>query len=579
MGAGGSSNRKIGTGDAAHGNHSAAAASAAGARKESASEAAAAAVAADSPVKRGAALRVIERHLKPGETLSGGVGGVVEGVNDSRGDAAGGVPPPPPEANAEGTLFGWFVEDLDRPGTWEPYNKESADRLEDAFLHLRDTCAVVMKKRTYTVSLTKMQQLSSVGGAVTAAISGAASRTREVKRVPVVQYADPVTGEMKVKEASLNMVDPFAEDEEEQEGSGLDAGQAIAQGAGDTVGFAAAAASPVPLYEGSAPVWGRLPHLIRTVIPHTAPIYTMEMTSNLELLCPEARAVAEPAGGALVLSSGKDRQLLEWSLDTARVVTTYELPQITDKHSVLTATYSVTGKWMIAGLDDRTARLYAIGNPNEIHQLKGHTHKVYGAGILAGDLQAVTASMDCRVKVWDIPTGMCVHTFIPHKSHIFALRPHPVDANFALTAGEDRNVCLHDFRQGNSVVGIFTGHDRTVWDLDWNPVDGTFASCGMDSTVRIYDPRASTTAMTTLHSHTRAVHSLKYTPAGRGLLTCSKDFLVNLTGTNDWRVRWEAKAHATTVFRVRYHAEKEVMLTAASDSSVNVWSWKAVNQL
>lgn len=572
MGAGGSAEKKIGAGGAPSAVAPQSTGAAAGI-KGAAATAATAAAAQPRQSKRGDLLRVIVRRLQPGETLSYEVGRVIEGGSLANGAVAAGggagLPPPPPDANREGTLFGWFVEDLDRPGVWEPYLKESADRLEDAFLHLRDTCTVVMKRHTYTVNLTTMQQLPTAGGGTATC---ATNRTREVKRVPVVQYTDPVTGEVKVKESTVTLVDPFAEGDEEKEEQ-----QGIAQGAGDAI--QAATSSSIPVYEGTTATLGGLPHLVRTVVPHTSPIYTMETTPNVEQLCPEARALVEPVGGALVLSSGKDRQLLEWSLDTSRVVTRYELPETTDKNSVLTANYSATAKWMIAGLDDRTARLYAIGNPNEIHRLEGHTHKVYGAGVLAGDLQAVTASMDCRVKVWDISTGTCVHTVVPHKSHIFSLRPHPTDANFALTAGEDRNVCMHDFRQENSVVATFTGHERTIWDTDWNPVDGTFASCGMDSTVRIYDPRTSTVASETLRSHTRAVHSLKYTPRGRCLLSCSKDFFVHMTDTSDWRVRWQAKAHAATVFRIRYHAGKEVMLTAASDSSVNVWTWKAVNQL
>ncbi|KAL7701820.1 WWE domain/WD domain G-beta repeat [Lotmaria passim] len=580
MGAAGSSNKTPRVGGAPPRSVPAQAGASAGAKNGAASASAAAAAAAPpAPAKRGDRLRVIVRHLRPGEALSSEVGRVTEGGGRVCDDAAAAER----GSRSSGTLFGWFVEDVDNPGSWEPYPKESADRLEDAFLHQRDSCTVVMKKHTYSVNLNTMQQLPSAGSATATAAAATANRAREVKRVPVVQYVDPATGCTSVKEVALYMVDPFADEEEERQ----EANQGIAQGAGDTMGNdttstagSSSATGTAPANDGGAAAASSgLPHLIQTVVPHSLPIYTMETTPSLEQLCPEARAIVEPAGGALVLSSGKDSQLLEWSLDTSRVITKYELPDIANKNSVLTANYSATGKWMIAGLDDRTARLYAIGNQNEIHRLEGHTHKVYGAGILAGDLQAATASMDCRVKVWDVATGTCVHTITPHKSHIFVLRPHPADPNFALTAGEDRNVCMHDFRQQNSVVGIFTGHERTIWDLDWNPVDGTFASCGMDSTMRVYDPRASTMARETLRSHTKAVHSLKYTPHGRGLLSCSKDLFVNLTDTSDWSVRWQAKAHAVTVFRVRYYAGKEVMLTAASDSSVNVWKWTAVNQL
>ncbi|KAG5476441.1 hypothetical protein LSCM1_04146 [Leishmania martiniquensis] len=516
---------------------------------------------------KGDALHVIVRLLKPGEALSQEVGRVIEGAPIT----GNSIPPPPPEASEEGTQFGWFVEDLERPGTWEPYTKESADRLEDAFLNMRSTCTVVMKKRTYTVNLQTMQQLAAAPAGAGSLYPAQQQRTREVKRVPVVTCTDPNTGEVKVREAPQKMVDPFA-DEEEESANGQP--HKIAEGASDVFGADADNAAVTTATEGS-----HLPHLIRTVVPHTSPIYTMECTPDMQQLCPEACALVEPAGGALVLSSGHDLQLLEWSIQSSTVVTRYALPGTTPKNSVLTANYSSTAKWVVAGLDDCTARLYAIGNPTEVYRLVGHTHKVYGAGILSGDTQAVTASMDCRVKLWDIETGACVRTVVPHKSHIFALRPHPADANFALTAGEDRVVCMHDFRLESSIATVFTGHERTVWDVDWNPVDATFAACGMDCTARIFDPRVSTAAVETLRSHSRALHSIKYTPRGRGLLSCSKDSFVTMTDSTNWRVQWQAKAHGATVFRVRYQTGKSVMLTASSDSSVNVWSWGAIAQL
>ncbi|KAG5476717.1 hypothetical protein CUR178_03890 [Leishmania enriettii] len=517
--------------------------------------------------RQGDTLHVIVRLLKPGEALSEDVGRVIEGapITESH------IPPPPSETSQEGTQFGWFVEDLERLGTWEPYAKESADRLEDAFLNMRSTCTVVMKKRSYTVNLQTMQQLTAAPAGAASTYPAQQQRTREVKRVPVVTYTDPNTGEVKVREAPLNMVDPFADDEEESAKGPL---QKIAEGAGDVVSAGGDNADIATATEGS-----HLPHLIRTVVPHTSPIYTMECTPEVQQLCPEACAVVEPAGGALVLSSGHDLQLLEWSIQSSAVVTRYALPGTTSRNSVLTANYSSTAKWVVAGLDDCTARLYAIGNPTEVCRLVGHTHKVYGTGILAGDTQAVTASMDCRVKLWDIETGACVQTVVPHKSHIFALRPHPTDTNFALTAGEDRVVCMHDFRLETSVAAVFTGHERTIWDVDWNPANTTFAACGMDCTARIFDPRVSAAAVETLRTHSRALHSIKYTPRGRGLLSCSKDTFVSMTDCTNWRVQWQAKAHAATVFRVRYHAGKSVMLTASSDSSVNVWKWGAVAQL
>lgn len=505
----------------------------------------------------GSVLEVTEHRLDSGVTLPYGVGTVIERPDI---DNSAPLPPATTRDSTAGQLYGWFVENLERPGTWDCYAKESADRLEDAFLHLKPTCNVVVKKYTYVVDMNRMQQMPS--SAATASPSTASQqRVRDVKRVPVTALVDPITGEVKLKEVQASTIDPFADSGNDE----ADDGRGGASPPRD------AALQSAAVYVGTTK--SGLPLLTHTLMPHKSPIYTMECTPTADKLSAEALAVAEPAGGALALTSGRDLRLLEWSIDSFKVVTSYQLTSVPQRHSVLTATYSPSAKLMIAGLDDRTARLFAIGKPEELLRLEGHTHKVYGAGVMAGEQHAATAGMDCRLKQWDIATGACLRTSIPHQSHIFVLRPHPLDCNFALTAGEDRQVCLHDFRQEKTVVGSFTGHTKTVWDIDWDVVHGQFASCGMDCSVRIFDPRVSTTEWKVFNRHARPVHCVKYTSSCRGFLSSSKDYYVNLCDVTSDATVWRAKGHATTVFRVRYHADKNIMLTAASDASVNVWKW------
>lgn len=459
--------------------------------------------------------------------------------------------PPPTEESGDGVEYGWFVEDLERPGQWESYNKESSERLEQAFLTRKTTCQVVLRKYMFTVNLQDMQQMPNTSSG--APVGSQVQRVRMVKRARVETYTDPQTGETKRREARKEVVDPFAE------------GEADAAGIVDAV-HAPGRAGPPSASDST------FPQLICVCKPHQQAIYTLELTP------PEAvqshAAKADGRGGVLALTAGRDGRVLEWNVDSGALVTEYKINSPTPKTSVLNAVYSPKGSFVIAGCDDKLARVYTVGKSAPLHTLEGHTHKVYGVGILAGEQKAATAGMDSCIRLWDLETGSCERVEVAQSSNIFNLKVSQNDPNLGLTVGDDTLVCVHDFRQPHSVVLRLVGHTRTLWDCALRPDDTQFATCGMDNTVRLWDPRSSTDALAVLNHHTRPVHSVRYMPQGRGVLSSSKDLSFVLCNTTTMEPVWQATAHQSSVFRVAYHADRDLLVSSAADAMVHEWRWK-----
>lgn len=477
--------------------------------------------------------------------------------------AVGEIPLPPsvpvPAATAQEALadsgrYRWFAEDLDRMGHWEPYNSESSQRLESAFMERKESCLVVWRKRTYTVDLKTMQQLPEGVTSLPTTQSWSASgtqmlRTKRVKRAAADVVQDPLTGGEKVEMRPDVMVDPFG-DEAENSVSQRVADSTAGVGAGESAPSCASHAENK-----------MLPRLDRLAYPSADPLYSLDFS---------------PSEATHILSGGKDSRLVEWDTTTGAVTTRYAITA-SKPTFVLVARYSPSGKLVVCGCDDNVGRVYRAGTCSPVHMLKGHTHKVYGASFMAGERRLVTGSMDAHLRVWDLETGACLTAEQTHTSHIFSVLSSKYNEGFCVSAGNDAVLCAHDMRCPNSVVMRMKGHSNTLWDVGIFPGDGgenhQLASAGMDGTTRLWDPRQPHEALLVLSKHARPVHSICYMPNGKGILSTGKDSYVFLSDTTSGELVWRAKAQMTSVFRVVYQAERREMATSGAQGLVNLWEW------
>lgn len=490
------------------------------------------------------------------ETELKGVGTVVgpEEVND-------GEQPPQPEAPdlALGQQFAWFAEDLSRPGHWNAYNEESSIRLEQAFLLHQPTCTVAVKKFLYQVDMHSMEQLPSTGSSA----GGQAQRKCQVRRALAEAVKDPSTGEMQWKIMPARVSDPFEDSTETEESTVM---TKDCETAADIIIKEGVTASGLSVSRG-------YPQLIHAVQPQVTPIYALALTPSEAELAPDAKANGR--SGVLAVTGGKGgSSLVEWNVDTGCVVARYQV-QALRPVSILSAAYSPTGSYILVGVDDHAARLFRVGEVEPVKVLKGHEHKVYGVAFLSTETQILTGSMDCYVKLWDLQSGNCVRSERAHTSHVFSVAASRRSPYLATSVGDDAIVCVHDFRLPNSVVMRLCGHTQTLWDCAIRDDDTQLASCGMDSTVRLWDPRRPLEVVHTITHHTNPVHSVHYTPAGRGILSCGKDSAVMLSDTSDGKMVWRAKAHNGSVFRVVYHADRQMLFTCGVKGDVNEWAWPA----
>eukprot|EP00796_Vickermania_ingenoplastis_P010473 gene10473-7278_t len=469
-------------------------------------------------------LRTALHSLAQGQELEGGVGRVVK-IEKSLTATAKQV------EEACGTNYGWFVASVQFPEQWEPYNDESAARLERAFLQQEGSCTVVHNKRGYTVDLSRMEQLPSAG-----------QRPRKVKRAACEAATDPATGAKMRRLVIGNVGDPFDDDEDNMMATAA-------------LGFQDCDAGGT--YSPAAPEM--FPLLKRSTYPLNGAIFNMAMS-------PAA------ANGPVVVTGGRRGELRGWNAATSTLTTAYAL---SSSATVLQVCYQHSGGRLAAGSDDFKARIFREDCPTPLHELSGHTGKVYGLGYTAGDETLVTGSMDSSLRLWDVETGVCKQSAIVQTSHVFGLKCSAGQPSLAVSAGNDALLTVHDFRVPSLVAMRCAGHRATIWYTDIHPSDMQFASCGKDCTVRLWDARNTSDALFVLRNHLRAVHCVAYTPSGAQVLSSGRDGRVVCYSSVNGEGLWQATAHSSGVFRVLYNAQKKKLLTCAVDGCVNIWDWKS----
>lgn len=171
------------------------------------------------------------------------------------------------------------------------------------------------------------------------------------------------------------------------------------------------------------------------------------------------------------------------------------------------------GDTLVSGSYDSTVRVWRISTGAQLHNLQGHTQKVYSVVLDHKRNHCISGSMDSLVKIWDLATGACLHTL--------------------------------------------EGHSLLVGLLDLR--DERLVSAAADSTLRIWDPETGK-CKNTLMAHTGAITCFQHdgakvisgsektvkmwdTQTGE----CVKDLLTDLSGV--WQVKFDDRRCVAAVQR------------------------------
>ncbi|KAG2685302.1 hypothetical protein I3760_10G119300 [Carya illinoinensis] len=226
----------------------------------------------------------------------------------------------------------------------------------------------------------------------------------------------------------------------------------------------------------------------------------------------------------------------------------------------------------ITGGDDHKVNLCAIGKPNSVMSLCGHTSPVESVAFDSSEVLVLAGASNGVIKLWDLEEAKMVRTLTGHSSNCTAVEFHPFGEFFA-SGSMDANLKIWDIRR-KGCIHTYKGHTQGISTIKFTPDGRWVVSGGFDNIVKVWD----LTAGKLLHDfkfHEGHIRSIDFHPLEFLLATGSADRTVKFWDLETFELIGSARPEATGVRAIAFHPDGRTLFSGVEDS-LKVYSWEPV---
>ncbi|KAK4750295.1 hypothetical protein SAY87_027744 [Trapa incisa] len=181
---------------------------------------------------------------------------------------------------------------------------------------------------------------------------------------------------------------------------------------------------------------------------------------------------------------------------------------------------------LVTGGEDHKVNLWAIGKPNAILSLSGHSSGIDSVSFDSSEVLVAAGAASGTIKLWDLEEAKIVRTL--------------------------------------------TGHRSNCTSVDFHPFGEFFASGSLDTNLKIWDIRKKG-CIHTYKGHTRGVNAIRFTPDGRWVVSGGEDNSVKLWDLTAGKLLHDFKSHEGQIQCIDFHPHEFLLATGSSDRTVKFW--------
>ncbi|KAG0474308.1 hypothetical protein HPP92_013994 [Vanilla planifolia] len=185
-----------------------------------------------------------------------------------------------------------------------------------------------------------------------------------------------------------------------------------------------------------------------------------------------------------------------------------------------------TSRVLVTGGEDHKVNLWAIGKPNAVLSLSGHTSAVESVSFDSSEVLVAAGAASGTIKLWDLEEAKIIRTL--------------------------------------------TGHRSNCISVDFHPFGEFFASGSLDTNLKIWDIRRKG-CIHTYKGHTRGVNSIRFTPDGRWVVSGGEDSVVKLWDLTAGKLLHDFKCHDGQIQCIDFHPHEFLLATGSADKTVKFW--------
>lgn len=231
-----------------------------------------------------------------------------------------------------------------------------------------------------------------------------------------------------------------------------------------------------------------------------------------------------------------------------------------------------TSRVLVTGGEDHKVNLWAIGKPNAILNLSGHSSGIDSVSFDSSEVLVAAGAASGTIKLWDLEEAKIVRTLTGHRSNCISLDFHPFGEFFA-SGSLDTNLKIWDIRR-KGCIHTYKGHTRGVNAIRFTPDGRWVVSGGEDNTVKLWD----LTAGKLLHefkSHEGQIQCIDFHPHEFLLATGSADKTVKFWDLETFELIGSAGPETTGVRCMTFNPDGRTLLCGLHES-LKVFSWEPI---
>jgi platelet-activating factor acetylhydrolase IB subunit alpha len=276
-------------------------------------------------------------------------------------------------------------------------------------------------------------------------------------------------------------------------------------------------------------------------------------------------------------------------------------------NTINSVSFAPTGNYLASCSTDLSIKLWDVSTYACLRTLRGHDHTIStvrflplaGLGTpnsgaektstgvnaaIAGAQHLLSGSRDGTVKLWDVETSFCDHTFADHTDWVRCLAVRQSDGALWASSGNDQTIFVYD--NTKSKVMELRGHDHVVESLAFvteeplktghstqhvETIRDYLASGSRDRTVRLWKVSEGT-CLATFKAHENWVRCVVIHPSGNYIISCSDDKSIRVFDIKNNRcLRTLDNAHNHFVTSLDMHHTLPILVSGSVDQTIRCW--------
>ncbi|CAG2255121.1 FBXW7 [Mytilus edulis] len=225
---------------------------------------------------------------------------------------------------------------------------------------------------------------------------------------------------------------------------------------------------------------------------------------------------------------------------------------------------------LVSGSQDKTVKIWDIKTGRCAHTFEGHQGGVWCLSFFTPNL-ILSGSHDGTIKIWNVKERKMARSILAHDGPIWAMVRH---GKILVSVSQDKTAKVWDISRC-LLLKTLTGHNKPIFAVDMNE-DGTLVITGSaDRTVKIWDVETGEVKKTIWVSSTTSVMAVSY---HKGFIAAGYDNVVCLHRETGKLIK-TFNEHEKRVESVQLKIEDPEKITGALISSgqgglVKIWNTK-----